>query len=100
MSTLRLLVTKDCASHRFNHAYETLLVFLDRGDSNVRVTPSGLNWQPTDKELMGLVKELAYLSPTFAEELVHFAVSLNTWAAPKKKVVLTAESGFAEVLQF
>jgi hypothetical protein len=76
---LKPLVTKDCESHHTNWNYETLLLLFDGSELNVR--PKGLrfNWQPTDQEVMTVVRELAFISPTFAEDLVRFAVTLDTW---------------------
>jgi hypothetical protein len=99
---MRLLVTKDCESHHTNPNYRTLIVYFDGSEWNVR--PRGLraNWQPTDTEVMGLVRELAELSPTFAEQLIRYAYSLDTWAdrtLPKSGRVLDVKkSNVAEIL--
>lgn len=76
---VKALVTKDCASHHTNPSYETLLILFEGNERNVRPYGWRGNWQPTDAEVMGLVKRLAELSPTFAEKLVRYALSLDTW---------------------
>ena len=95
---MRLLLTKDCESHHTNPNYQTLLVVFDGSEFNVRPRGFRGNWQPTDKEVMGLVRELAFQSPTFAEQLVSFVVTLNTWKPVKNPRVLTEKTPLAEML--
>jgi hypothetical protein len=82
---VKALVTSECNSHRFNQDYETLLVLFDGTETNVRPFGVRMNWQPTDAEVMGLVRRLAELSPTFAQELISYAVDLNPWTGRPNK---------------
>jgi hypothetical protein len=93
---LRLKVTSDCASHRVNPDYKTLLVEFDGSENNLR--PYGLeaNWQPTDDEVLMIVEGLADLSPTFREKLFKLMYMIDfsntkTPPKPRRKVRKLAE---------
>jgi hypothetical protein len=76
---VKALITKDCASHRYNQSYQTLLVVFDGSDTNVRPLSMRGDWQPRDEEVLSIVKILCNISPTFAEKLIHFALTFNQW---------------------
>lgn len=56
--------------------------------------PFGLcgNWQPTDAEVMGIVRCLAELSLTFAEQLVRYTVNLDIWTGKERTASYNARS--------
>jgi hypothetical protein len=87
---VKVTVTKNCASHRFNQDYLTMLILFDGTDNNVR--PLGLrgNWQPTDREFRNAVTLLAENSPTFAEWLEEYVLrQMNRWTMKPKTRVIT-----------
>ena len=89
---VKALVTSKCESHHTNPDYVTLLVLFEGNEKNVR--PYGLrgNWQPTDAEVLGLVKRMCELSPTFAEGLVRYALRLDTWTGKERTSSYNARS--------
>ena len=76
---VKALVTSKCERHHTNPNYLTLLVLFEGNEKNVRSYGLRGNWQPTDAEVMGIIRRLAELSPTFADQLVRYAVNLDIW---------------------
>lgn len=69
---VKALVTSNCASHKHNNSYPTLLILFEGSETNVRPFNLRGNWQPTDKEFKAAVRLLASISPTFAEWLINY----------------------------
>ena len=89
---VKALVTKDCESHHTNQDYQTLLILFEGNEKNVRPFGWRGNWQPTDLEVMGIVKRLCEPSPTFAESLVRYALKLDTWSGQERTTSYKAKS--------
>jgi hypothetical protein len=74
---MKPLVTSRCGSHRVNPNYSTLLLMFDGSEVNVRPLGFRFNWQPSDDEVLTVVRELAFLSPTFDGEADRFCCDVE-----------------------
>jgi hypothetical protein len=68
-------LTSNCASHRVNPDYVTLLFDFDGRETNVRdlnnrILGIAFNWQPRDDVFRAAVRLLANISPTFRDFIV------------------------------
>jgi hypothetical protein len=85
------LETKNCASHRINQDYVTLLAVWTGDEDNVRPVGFTGNWQPRDDEFREGIEKLASRSPTFALWLIRFVENLQIpiigrKVVPKKRI--------------
>lgn len=99
---VKVKLTTNCASHKFNNDYPVLLFYFDGSETNVRPMGTIANWQPTDLEYRNSIELLADNSPTFEEWLKTFVLErMNRFAKPKlKRDVICDLHNLAEVLQY